>query len=370
MVAETQSTPAADAAEQQPQVASPPLAETESTPAVDAAEQQPQVLSPLTPQPASAFLEVPVPSFVKPEKPKKSVSSYWIYSNALREQVSNELKEKNDGKCTFGDLAKEVSARWKALSAEGKKPYEDQVAADKIRYETEMKAYNAICDPAAALRAKYADLIPKRPASLYILFCQDEKQKEKAATALQAEDKDASATLVSKKLQEMWKLIDPADRIAYQQEQMKEQLAFLEKQKAWQSMPEFIEVEKAEKTQEDMRKAVEAAVAQKDAEEKAKVERENRMARKRASKGPTKSDTPPVTKNARTSKASMPEPVSPQIDPKILEEAVKEGLDAGLKNLAVRPEILSSGKSARAILNALKASKGLVNPAKRALLGQ
>jgi len=325
-----------------------------------------------------AMVEIPLSAFVKPEKPKKAAGAYWIYSNAVRETVATEMKEKNDGKAKFGDVAKEVSARWNAMSADEKKPYEEKAASDKARYQTEMVAYNAACDPAAALRGKYADLIPKRPASVYWLFFQDTKQKEKATAALQAEDKEASSTAVTKKLQEMWKEITPEEKNGYQQEQTKEHLEFLEKQKIWQATEAFVEIEQAEKLQTERRKAVDAAVAQKEGEEKAKADRENRMARKQASKtvqtpekskGTTSSPTPKA-KRARTSKVASPQVPTVEIDAKVLEEAVKAGLDASLKNLAARPEIISSGKTSRAILDALKAVGGLVNPAKRSLLGQ
>jgi predicted secreted acid phosphatase len=40
-------------------------------------------------------------------------------------------------------VAKEASKRWKELDAEAKAVYEDKNKADKVRYETEMKAYTA-----------------------------------------------------------------------------------------------------------------------------------------------------------------------------------------------------------------------------------
>merc|ERR1719167_343302 len=53
----------------------------------------------------------------------------------------------------------------------------------------------------------------------------------------------------------------------------------------------------------------------------------------------------------------------------ILKKARTNGYETQLKNLAVRPEIIASGRSAEKLLKALEASNGLVNPAKRSLLG-
>merc|ERR1712050_751898 len=73
---------------------------------------------------------------------------------------------------------------------------------------------------------------------------------------------------------------------------------------------------------------------------------------------------PIVTKPCKDKKATML-----QLDDKILKEASNLGFTAALENLASRPEVISSKKSGRAVLDALKVSGGLVNPAKRALLG-
>jgi len=51
----------------------------------------------------------------------------------------------------------------------------------------------------------------------------------------------------------------------------------------------------------------------------------------------------------------------------VLAEARADGLDSQLQNLAARPEAIASGRSWRELLGALRASRGLVNVAKRML---
>merc|ERR1712087_261496 len=79
--------------------------------------------------------------------------------------------------------------------------------------------------------------------------------------------------------------------------------------------------------------------------------------------------TPTPRSGKKSTKASpaaqAPEPDIPKT---VLSEATKLGMEASLRNLMSRPEIMTSKKSARAVLDALQASNGLVNPAKRALL--
>lgn len=65
---------------------------------------------------------------------------------------------------------------------------------------------------------------------------------------------------------------------------------------------------------------------------------------------------------------AAPLPPPPELDSGVLRDAARLGLEPTLRNLAGRPEVASSGKSAREMLKALQASCGLVNIAKRALL--
>lgn len=56
------------------------------------------------------------------------------------------------------------------------------------------------------------------------------------------------------------------------------------------------------------------------------------------------------------------------VEPRVLAEASAVGLGDLLKNLAARPEAIASGKSSEEVLVALRASRGLVNVAKRLLI--
>ena len=314
---------------------------------------------------------VPMTAFVKPGKPKKFLNAFWIYSNAVRESVSQELKEKGEHP-RISDLAKIIGQRWKDLPDGERKVYDDKAAAERNRYDTEMQAYKEACDPTASLGQKHQHLIPQRPLNPQGLFSKDDKHRSTALEALQAEGKVTGEKQVLSKLSEMWKDLTPDGRIAYYVEHTKLQLEFLSLQNAWQATPEFKELEEAEKAQQEVRKSVEAAVVAAEARQKEEEERAKKRARQVGQKA---HETPP--KKARGGQERTPPPgakksqdvVSIHIEEKVLKEASKLGLASALENLAGRPEIVSSRKSARAVLDALKASSGLVNPAKRALLG-
>jgi len=73
-------------------------------------------------------------------------------------------------------------------------------------------------------------------------------------------------------------------------------------------------------------------------------------------------------KRARAQK-SPKELAGPAIEDSVLEAARGQGYEGSLRNLASRPEVVAHGASARTLLDALVASGGLVNVAKRTVLG-
>jgi len=315
------------------------------------------------------------------QKPKRAASAYFLFNNEIREAVMKEQREKNGGKANLGAVAKEVSVRWAALGEAEKKVLEDKAAEDRQRYAKEFAAYLEASDPAGTLRKKYQDLIPKKPMTAYFLFSQDAANREKAAEALKAAGTaEPAMKQITGKLAEMWKAASAEEKAPFEERCKKEQVEFLEKQKVWQATPEFAEIEKAEKAQEEKRKQ-EAAGAEQPEGGEAKGKKRGRSVAKEAgeaakAKEPkAKEPKTPAEKKARTAEArsarkerrgAAPEP---EIDAGVLAEADKAGLGGGLRNLAARPEVAASGKSPGEILAALRASGGLVHPARRALLG-
>ncbi|KAA8910354.1 hypothetical protein TRICI_004152 [Trichomonascus ciferrii] len=73
-----------------------------------------------------------------PNAPKRSLSAYMFFANEQRDTVRSE----NPG-ISFGQVGRVLGERWKALTDEEKRPYEDKAKADKQRYEDEKAAYAA-----------------------------------------------------------------------------------------------------------------------------------------------------------------------------------------------------------------------------------
>lgn len=71
-----------------------------------------------------------------PGAPKRNVSAYLLFQNAMR----NQFKAQNPG-MTFGQLAKYTSAMYSELTPVEKNVWAEQADADKIRYEQELTTY-------------------------------------------------------------------------------------------------------------------------------------------------------------------------------------------------------------------------------------
>lgn len=325
-------------------------------------------------QGAPQAVHIPMAALVQQQKPKKAVSSYWLFACGMRDEIAREHEQETGIKAGLGGVAKLVSARWSTLPLEEKKVWEEKAAADKRRFDEEMQAYTEGRDPVSALRTRYQHLIPKKPLSAYGLYCHGAEQRAKAEEAVKGSKKRLMSQLA-----DMWKDASIDEKAPFQEQYLRENLQFLEKQKTWQASPEYAEITSAEKAQEEVQKAVEAAKAMVEAEHQAREKRKARAAAKRQAepakgvKDSTPAKRPRTEQPGSASKVSRAKTANVDagldIDPKVLTEATKAGLEAGLRNLAARPEVLASGKSARAILEALRTSGGLVNPAKRVLLG-
>ncbi|KAL4882101.1 hypothetical protein BJY04DRAFT_188029, partial [Aspergillus karnatakaensis] len=77
------------------------------------------------------------------DAPQRSLSAYMVFASANRQTILDE----NPG-IVFGQLGKTLQEKWKALSDEERKPYEDEAAADRKRYEDEKAAYIASMESA------------------------------------------------------------------------------------------------------------------------------------------------------------------------------------------------------------------------------
>mmetsp|Transcript_26332 Transcript_26332/g.82562 ORF Transcript_26332/g.82562 Transcript_26332/m.82562 type:complete len:329 (+) Transcript_26332:2-988(+) len=318
------------------------------------------------PQQPAAEAQAEAPANGQPQKPKKALSAYWIFTNRMREEVTREVKAKNGGKSSIGDVAKAMTARWSALSEEARREFEERAAEDKLRYAAELKAYQEACDPAGMLRSKYAHLIPKKPMTPYFAFSQEPAKREKAAAALKEAGSEAGLKQITAKLAEAWKAMSAEEKAPYEEKHKQDQAEFLKRQSEWQATPEFKEIEEAAK-----RQAEQQGEGGQEASTPVKGAKRGRPPAKSPGEKEAKKAAEPSAAGAgkRARKAAPAKEEGAAIDEDVLADAAKAGLEGMLRNLASRPEVAAAGKTSREIFTALQAANGLVNPARRVLLG-
>ncbi|KAL7434731.1 hypothetical protein ACHAXH_005665 [Discostella pseudostelligera] len=71
-----------------------------------------------------------------PNAPKRNQSSFFLYSNATR----NDVKAANP-EAKFGEIAQIISRHFKALPDEERQYWDGKAAEDKVRYQREMERY-------------------------------------------------------------------------------------------------------------------------------------------------------------------------------------------------------------------------------------
>mmetsp|Transcript_11818 Transcript_11818/g.14314 ORF Transcript_11818/g.14314 Transcript_11818/m.14314 type:complete len:203 (-) Transcript_11818:246-854(-) len=104
--------------------------------------------------------------FKDPNKPKRNMSAFFLFSQAMRAQV----KEENPD-IAFGQIAKELSVMYKQLTDKEKKKWDKAAEKDKMRYLEQMKDYVPPPEPAGGRKKKKKDPnAPKRNMSAFFLY--------------------------------------------------------------------------------------------------------------------------------------------------------------------------------------------------------
>jgi len=82
-------------------------------------------------------MKVKLPRKPKDDKcPKRPLTSYFLYAKEVREETKAEFPTK-----AITEIAKEISKKWKLLTEEEKKPYNDSAASLKEQYKKDIAEY-------------------------------------------------------------------------------------------------------------------------------------------------------------------------------------------------------------------------------------
>jgi Chromatin-associated proteins containing the HMG domain len=153
-----------------------------------------------------------------PMAPKRNLSAYLLYQNAMRDQ----FKADNPG-MTFGQLSKYTSHMYKSLTASERAEWDERAKRDKERYQEEMKHYvpphgfdchgNLMVEYAAprknSKKAHKDPNMPKRARGSFVLFTKDERPK------IQQENPQIKFTDLGAVLGKRWRALPEEERKKY-----------------------------------------------------------------------------------------------------------------------------------------------------------
>jgi len=283
------------------------------------------------------------------EQPKKAKTAYFLWLDEHRAAIQKEI-----GTSKGSEVSKAAGEKWKAVSPESKKPFEERAAALKSEYEAALQAFKEEGGEVVrkskkdkkdkkGRKAKKDPNAPKRPAGgSYGVFL-----SENRADIVKSLPAGHKMVDVAKAAGVKFKALPESERKVYEEKY---------KVKAKEYQEAFAEYKAAGGAGDDE--------ADKVASPPAKKQPRKRATDESAKKEP-KAKQP---KRGRASKSASPSDAV-KIDEDVLQAAQKLNMEGALKNLVARSEIAALNLPGKMVLEALKKAEGLVNPAKRALLG-
>lgn len=131
-----------------------------------------------------------------PNFPKRGISAYIFFykdeSPIIKQECPHLTKTK--------DITKEVGIRWRSLDPQRKAHYETLAQQDRERYEQEKANYVPYEGSVEAIKKKKKEKTgPKKPATAYLLFCQENRPSVKE------NNPSFSAKEVMTELGKLWK---------------------------------------------------------------------------------------------------------------------------------------------------------------------
>lgn len=201
-----------------------------------------------------------------PNAPKKNMSSYFIFSNERRPQLSEAQKNaSSDGKTSITAISKTISAEWKAMDNETKKSYDEKAKIAKAKYNVEYEAYKKTENYAkyqqvlsewklredalkrsdgsspnkkkkskkSPKKPKQPDNMPKRNQSSYFLFSNERRVQ------IKAENSDKKLTELSKIIAAEWKTMSEAEKKVYADKSAVNKVDYLRRMEEYKKTTEY-----------------------------------------------------------------------------------------------------------------------------------
>ncbi|KAG7817010.1 hypothetical protein KL909_005361 [Ogataea angusta] len=114
-----------------------------------------------------------------PNAPKKPLTSFFLYSNAMRDIIVKERMLSGESSLSQPEIAQETSRRWKELSESEKAKWKELYEEQKAMYEEENKKYLLAKETGAAYTAPKKPETAPTPSSLKKSDHEKKKEKKK-----------------------------------------------------------------------------------------------------------------------------------------------------------------------------------------------
>jgi len=293
------------------------------------------------------------------EEPKRPQNAYWIWLSENRDSLTKEA-----GSAKGSVVGKLAGEKWKGMSAEAKKPFEDRAAELKSTYDKAMEEFKnaggqvgkrrveksegkqAKADKKAKKDTQKLSGKPARPPSSYWLWLGENRE------ALAKEAGSTKPPVVAKLAGEKWKAVSEEDRKPFEAKATELRAAYDKALEEWKSNgggEDGAKQGSAQNRKADLAETPPAKLT-------------------RASGGRDSSTKAPGARGKSRGKAA-PATGAGLLEKDIAEKAEKAGFTGVLQKFLAREDVAASGKSQAEAYRALEKAGGLMHPARRALLG-
>jgi len=318
------------------------------------------------------------------EAPKRPQSGYGLFFGDKRAEIAAALlKEGVDQKKIMTSSAKRAGELWGALSDAGKKPFNDRAEDLKVAYAKELetfKAKNPDFIKVKKVKKGAVDKGPKRPLTAYPMWLGDNRAMltEKVMKEHKV-DKPKAFLMLYKEGKTLYDALSEAEKKKCEDQAQAAKDKFQAEMKAWKEKNKASKAGGAEAEEDEGEDEGEDEEEEEEAEEDGKADEEPKTPspkRAKTAEKITEKTSAPKEKVSRVAKPATEKgarkskgPEAADIDASVIKQAQNLGYEAALRNLALRPDVMGLGKTDADLLAAIKISGGLVNQARRALLG-
>lgn len=157
-----------------------------------------------------------------PNKPKGVKSAYIFFSEFEKKECEKRHEEVN-----FTEHSKNCGSKWKELDDEAKTPFVKQSEKDRKRYEREMEDYNPPSDsdseeerPKKKKKKEKDPNAPKKNVTAYFHFAAEKRP------GIKAKNPDMGVTVIAQRIGELWRALQPEDKIPYEQIAIKDKARY------------------------------------------------------------------------------------------------------------------------------------------------